>query len=425
MTRRHRILRVVTRDDELTPDPSLDPDPDQGPDRGRTLRVGSLIVLGLAAVEVLIMMGPFAGLFYARSSFGFLFETLAKSPWTAWLNGFFLNHSVITHSTFLELQREIGEWMLLGGLAGFAICAMRVYRRKAAGGGVVDQSFYRFVRHPQYLFLGIAGWGLLAGWPRFLLLGIWVTMLFLYAGLSRYEELQLEQRYGDDYARFAASRGAFLPGSPVRRLFEATLGRIRPRPLGWTAAYLVCLAAAFTLAFALRGHTLASSAHLALPDKNMLVVSVWPESDQWMTRVIEAALTNDILERIDSASQGRPLVATILTPRYGMKDMYYRKPPLQRDRAPAAPSASAGFPSIYRSFMGRDPSTSDDPVEVVVSYAASAYRPDLSLEDVLDPGVRLIPLAVLSVDPRSGIASGFFVPLPQNAWGAQVVMPIF
>ena len=94
-------------------------------DRSRLLRRGSLIVLGLAAAEVIIMISPFAGLFYARASFGFLFERLSGSPYTAWLNGFFLNHSVITRSTFLEVQRELGEWMLLLGLAGFAICAWR------------------------------------------------------------------------------------------------------------------------------------------------------------------------------------------------------------------------------------------------------------------------------------------------------------
>ncbi len=37
------------------------------------------------------------------------------------------------------------------------------------------------VRHAQCLCLGIAGGGLLTIWPRFLLLGIWVSMLFLYA----------------------------------------------------------------------------------------------------------------------------------------------------------------------------------------------------------------------------------------------------
>ena len=49
--------------------------------------------------------------------------------------------------------------------------------------GVAKGFLYRFVRHPQYRCLEIAGVGLLTIWPRLLLLGIWVSMLFLYAGL--------------------------------------------------------------------------------------------------------------------------------------------------------------------------------------------------------------------------------------------------
>ena len=365
------------------------------------------------------MISPFAGLFYARGSFGFLLETLSGSPYTAWLNGFFLNHSVITRSFLLEAQREIGEWMLLLGLGGFALCALRVYKRKAAGGGVVGQGVYRFVRHPQYLFLAIAGWGLLTSWPRFLLLGIWMTMLFLYAFLARFEEQRMVELYGEQYRRFAASRGSFLPGSPVRRLFEATFGRLRPRALGWASAYVVCLAMALAGAFALRSFTIASSAHLFLPERQMLVLSVWPESDAWMRRISTAALTAEVQQRIDAAAPGRPIVATILTPRYGMKDMFYK-----RARTPRASRSHAGFPSIYRTYMGRDPASTEEPVEVVFSRAERAYSSDLSLSEVFEPGILLVPIAVIAVDPKTGATAELHLPLPQNAWGANVVMPI-
>ena len=98
---------------------------------------------------------------------------------------------------------------------------MRVYGNKLAGRGVARGRLYRFVRHPQYLCLGVTGWGLLTLWPRFLLLGTWVTMLFLYAGLARFEERRMAERFGDDYRHWAEGRGACLPGSPVRRLFSS------------------------------------------------------------------------------------------------------------------------------------------------------------------------------------------------------------
>jgi len=188
-------------------------------------RFAPLFVFGIAAAEVILMVSPFAGLFYATAHFGSFLGFLSRYEMTAWLDGFFLNHSVITRSAFLEWQREIGLYLFLLGIAGFLISAFQVYGNKIHHRGIADRGLYRFVRHPQYLCFAIAGWGLLTQWPRLLLLGIWVTMLFLYAGLARYEERQLHNRFGTDYQQFAFSRGAFLPGSPVRRLFEATLGK--------------------------------------------------------------------------------------------------------------------------------------------------------------------------------------------------------
>ena len=99
-------------------------------------------------------------------------------------------------------------------------------------------------------------------------------MLFLYAGLARFEERQMSSRYGDSYRELTAGRGSFLPGSPVRRLFEATLGRLRPRALGWILGYVFCLSGAFAIAFALRAHTIEHTAMAGDPQR-MLVISVW------------------------------------------------------------------------------------------------------------------------------------------------------
>ena len=62
-------------------------------------------------------------------------------------------------------------------------------------------------------------------WPRFLLLGVWVTMLFLYAGLARFEESRMTARFGDEYLQYKATKAAFPPGSPVHRLFQAGTNR--------------------------------------------------------------------------------------------------------------------------------------------------------------------------------------------------------
>ena len=356
----------------------------------RAATFGALAVFALAAAEVLIMISPFAGFFYASLRFEPLLGTLSQSPWTGWLDGFFLNHAVVTDSILLEWQRKIGMALFAIGLLGFGASAFQVYGNKVLKRGVARGLLYRYVRHPQYSSLSLAGWGLLTMWPRLLLLGIWITMLFCYAALARFEEQRMEEKFGEEYGRFAATRGAFLPGSPLRRVFEAAFGQMRPRWLGWTTAYTGCLTLAFCAGFLLRDYTIAHTAIDFQPNHRMVIVSTWPKPAQWMERVVETALADHEVGRHLRERRGNsPVVATILAPHYPMTHMYYKLPSDSHGS-----HRKSGFPS-----MGVDPDRTRDPVQVVFSTAHRPYRHELSLKEVFDPGVRLTPLLVVHVVP--------------------------
>ena len=198
--------------------------------------------------------------------------------------------------------------------------------------------------------------------------------------------------FGDAYVRWAEARGAFLLGSPIHRLFEATFGRLRPRPLGWLTAYAVCLAVAFALGFALRDYTRANIATLPRPEQRAMVLSTWPKPGAWMAKVFDAVVSDTrVRQRLADARGDEPVVATILPPGYGMKGMYYVMP------ARSGASAGPGGPQ-----MGVDPDNVDAPVEVVLSRAEKPYHRGMALEEALDAGVRLIPLVVVTVVPASG-----------------------
>jgi protein-S-isoprenylcysteine O-methyltransferase Ste14 len=289
-------------------------------------KLGAILVLGIAAAELLIMISPFAGLFFTSLRYESLLGVLSQSRLTAWLDGFFLNHSVVTTSPVLEGQRLIGRYLFALGIWGFLISALQVYGNKIFRRGIARGLLYRYVRHPQYLCLAVAGWGLLTKWPRFLLLGVWVTMLFLYAGLARFEEMRMTARFGDDYIRYKSSKGAFLPGSPVSRLFEATFGKLRPRFLGWVSAYVVSLALVFTAGFGLLALTRASSAIVFKPENHMVVISAWPQPEGWIREAVDTALQDErVSDRLNEALQDSPVIATILPPGYTMLGMYYKR----------------------------------------------------------------------------------------------------
>ncbi len=406
---------------------------------GHLGRWGVLFVIGLGACEVLIMISPFAGFFYAGMQFEPFLGFLSSSVWTAWLDGFFLNHSVVTTSWILEWQRTIGGVLFTAGLWGFLISAAQVYGNKLRRRGVATGLLYRISRHPQYLCLGIAGWGLITIWPRFLLLGFWVTMLFLYAALARFEERRMAERFGAHYQSYAESRGAFLPGNPIRRLFEASFARIGPRALGWTAAYVSCLALAFTGAGLLRGYTRASTVTVARSQDQTMVVSAWPNTSEWAARIAETTFEDSrVRQQLEPGT--RPLVATILPDAYVMKGMYYTMPPEKDASAP-----EGGFGSTLRrlgrialsflvpiegvtrpaNLMGIDPDDSVKPVQVVISRAEKPYKKELPFNETLDASVRLTPLVVADVSHNGTSVDSVRTPLPQNRWGPRVVMPIF
>jgi protein-S-isoprenylcysteine O-methyltransferase Ste14 len=404
-------------------------------------RLGALFVLGLATCEVLIMISPFAAFFYGGVRFEPFLGLLSASPQSAWLSGFFLNHSVVTTSSLLEWQRTIGLYVFALGLWGFLLSAGQVYGKKALRRGVATGVLYRMSRHPQYLCLGIAGAGLLTIWPRFLLLALFVTMLFLYAGLARFEERRMEERFGESYRSYARGRGAFLPGSPVQRLFEATLGKLRPRALGWLAAYGACLAAALLAAAGLRAYTRSHTVVVERPGEQAMVISAWPQPEAWVSRTFERALSDDAVRERLSQRGDDPVVATILPPRYVMEGMFYKMPPDVAAEPATGSGALAARTRIGKlavaflvpiegvtrpdAFMGVDPDTSGEPVQVVFSRAEKPYAETLPLAEALDASVRLTPLVVVDVEPEGGEVVDVRVPLPQNRWGPQVVMPIF
>jgi protein-S-isoprenylcysteine O-methyltransferase Ste14 len=397
-------------------------------------RVGAVLALWVAAAEILIMISPFAGLFFTSLGYEPLLGVLSQSRLTFWLDGFFLNHAVVTNSPVLESHRWAGRYLFALGIWGFVLCALQVYGHKVLRRGIARGLLYRLVRHPQYLCLALAGWGLLTIWPRFLLLGVWVTMLFLYAGLARFEEGRMQRRFGDAYVQYKASTGAFFPGSPVQRLFEHTFGKLRPRVVGWAAAYVVCLALAFSVGFGLRALTRAHTAIVWEPQDQMAVISAWPKPDSWLHAVIDAALHDErVRDRLAEARQGRPVVATILPPLYFMRGMYYKRGPMpysisfrsmQRLRSIALRFLLPVDGFVQDHFMGVDPDSGFGAVEIVFSRAEKPYTSTLPLAESLDAGVRTTPLVVAMVLPSTQQVWDVFIPLPQNVWGPKVVMPL-
>jgi protein-S-isoprenylcysteine O-methyltransferase Ste14 len=133
------------------------------------LTANSAIVLSfIVALEIVIMISPFAFFFYAV--FNPFLLALNQSAITRWLTAFFLPHMIVPPNQALIVIRILGSVFFVAGMLVFLFCAGQVYLGKLLRKGTATKGLYALVRHPQYVGLAFAALGLAIMWPRFLTL---------------------------------------------------------------------------------------------------------------------------------------------------------------------------------------------------------------------------------------------------------------
>lgn len=274
---------------------------------GKLLIIWAIIAYCLIGVEIIIMISPFALYFY--SVYGPVLQALAASPLTSWSTEFFLPHLVFPDDPLIRAISLLQVLMIVG-LILFALAAVPLYYGRFTGKGVVARSFYGKIRHPQYLFLAISGFGLMLYWPRFIILIMYVTMLFVYYLLARNEEWRMQHEQPEAYERYMAKTPMFLPGEPGGRLYRLLFGGIRPKWLGICAAYCLTVTLSLLLAMGLRSHTIRTLPMVRAADSRE-VISVFPRPEQEILAVYQAALGS---AQVQAALKGRKANVVYLLP---------------------------------------------------------------------------------------------------------------
>lgn len=254
------------------------------------------LVYVVIVFEILFMISPFALYYY--SAYAPFLNLLGRSPATAWLDRFFLPHFSQTSSPVLEALSRWNEAIFLTGLVLFAIGFAQVYGSKLLRRGqAVTGGLYRWIRHPQYLTVSVMGIGVLLHWPRFLVLAGYVTMVFLYYFLARYEEQRCLARYGESYRSYLERTGMFFP----RSWFGWVPGWLPER--GWRRALAVVAAYGLLLGGAVR-------TGFWLQDYSLQHVSVFSTAD--LAVLSPAQLTSARLEQATKLALADANVAAAL-----------------------------------------------------------------------------------------------------------------
>ncbi|MDD3814514.1 MAG: hypothetical protein PHZ02_07685 [Desulfocapsaceae bacterium] len=246
----------------------------------------------LIAIEIIIMISPFALYFYAV--YGPILNFLASFQLTRWTTEFFLPHMVFLDDPLILFISYL-QVLLVIGLILFLSAAIPLYWGRFTKKGVVHISFYSKIRHPQYLFLAISGFGLMLYWPRFIIVFMYITMLFVYYFLARNEEWRMQIEQPAAYESYMAQTPMFLPGEPGGKIYSLLFGWITPRWLGLVTLYLVTLAGAMLLAMGIRMYTIN---HIyPVYEKGLALVSVFPRPPEEIRELYRKAR---IVKEVDS-----------------------------------------------------------------------------------------------------------------------------
>jgi len=206
----------------------------------------------LIAIEIIIMISPFALYFYG--AYGPILNFFSSFPLTRWTTEFFLPHMVFLDDPLILFISYLQVFLVIG-LVLFLSAAIPLYWGRFTKKGVVQISFYSKIRHPQYLFLAMSGFGLMLYWPRFIIVFMYVTMLFVYYLLARNEEWRMQIEQPAAYESYMAQTPMFLPGEPGGKIYRLFFGWITPRWVGLLTLYLVTLGGTMLLAMGIRMYT--------------------------------------------------------------------------------------------------------------------------------------------------------------------------
>ena len=386
---------------------------------------------GLVMIEVIVMISPFA--FYWYSVYAPTLQGLHRWRATAWMEAFFLPHSVITTSGFLEFLRwQVGTYCFSIGVLAFILIGIQVYATRLIGKKVAQSWMYSRIRHPFYLSLAVAGFGLLTMWPRIIILILYLGMLFLYYFLARFEEKQMEAKF-PEYAAYRQRTAMFIPGEPGGRLLRLFFGWIPNRLVALAASSAVIVVLVMGSALALRRYTIGHSATKLLSEDRTMAIAVWPMPGEKIQQVVSAALGD---ERVCAALEKEPdavFTAHILPLDYGMVNMFADVGTDHRMFSRLSPHRFAYllsfvFPFFEHHRKGRIMGSPQHNYKVVFSRVDKPGSSPLTVEQVTDVTAKMTPVVIIDLvskgpDPAPELQD-VVVPPRRSFWG-DITMPMF
>lgn len=372
----------------------------------KSLTVFAWVFYLVIVFEIIYMITPFALFYY--SAYGPSLNFLNKLPVMAWSAGFFLPHFTETSSAILNSLNGAGKLLFLIGFLLFLIGAVQIYYSKLFKKGAVTGGIYKYVRHPQYTAFAIMGLGTLLVWPRYIILIMFVTMLFVYYALARKEERECSVKYGEDYLNYVNKTSMFLPGDSAifRRFQSLRIFKIKSA-IAILLVYALVLGSSLLGGFGLRNYSVSQISNLTAPQS--VTMSVVPMKSDILGKIIRMITDQqDIQKRLDNSGfkNGEKFLNYVVPLEWIIPDL-----PLDPDNI---------------SMQGHYQPEEYDPNEFKVLFAkvVSPSLDSVNGIDILKQARKILPVLVVKMNIKKEEILGVEIPPETVLWG-DILAPLF
>lgn len=396
------------------------------------LLVGTVAAYCLIGIEIIIMISPFAMYFY--SVYGPVLQFFAASPYLSWSTEFFLPHMVFLSDPVI-LGISYLQLLLVIGLILFFAAAVPLYYGRLTNKGVVQFSFYSKIRHPQYLFLALSGFGLLLYWPRFIILIMYVTMLFVYYFLACNEEWRMKREAPGVYETYMKNTSMFLPGEPGGVIFNILFGWIRPKWFALFLTYCLTVLVSVSIAMGIRSYTVGKLQTISTDGITLL--SVFPRPGAEMRELYQWVSTSEEFKKAVTGGEQANLVYVFpgdffLTALVTDKDRIFsddiveRFPEVLEWHKHKFSGGLGKFFRIYRNFLVTigTQETDYDVERFIFVRVENAQGTLLPPDELFEIGVRRRPVLIVDVDAIDYEILSVVTPSGKHKWGT-MPMPSF
>ena len=373
-----------------------------------------LAFYALIMMEGILMAGPFGLLLY--SFYDPFLEAARQSVWTAWVAAFFLPQSVYeTNSPLLEFIRWKGQYLFYIGLIGFFVFAGQLYWAKIRRKGMVNNFLYSYIRHPQYLFFILSGVGLLFIWPRMMMLVLFTMMSIFYYYLAKFEESRMQATY-PEYSDYMKKTAMFIPGNPGGKIFNLLFGWIPNQKVAHLIVIVLIIIIIFGGAIGLRNLTIANISTSKVPEKNIVAISIFPQTEQYLRDVVYKTLVSEVVQKALSEKGNVSFTAHILPSNYGMLGKFSEIDEAFREEFA---ENFRNRSSIKEWLWG----TESEEVKVVISKIDKPGKEFVPLDEIMDMSAKMTPVLVADLNLATGEIIN--VTMTSTTYYGDVPQPIF